>query len=375
MPEVIVVGGGIVGSSVAYHLARSDVDVLLVDRRDEGRATTAGAGIISPVTSTSHDDAWFDLAAAAVRIYPDLDAALREAGVEETGYAASEVMTVAADRAERPTFDAAREQILDRRRRRGHPPAGELYEIAPDEAVDRFPPLGDVHRALIYEGGARVDGQAFASALRLAAETAGGTVRNGEVEKLQLAGDAVTGAVVDDQDVPADQVVIAGGAWSPTFADQLDLGIPVTPQRGQIAHLDVGTDTGSWPIIAAFRGHYLVPWPDGRVAAGATREDDVGYEPHRTVAGVREVMDEALRVAPGLAEAAVREIRVGLRPATPDELPVLGPVPTVDGVHLATGHGPTGLTIGPYTGKLVAQSVRDETPDRSLEPYGLGRFA
>ena len=69
------------------------------------------------------------------------------------------------------------------------------------------------------------------------------------------------------------------------------------------------------------------------------------------------------------------EVRVGLRPATPDELPVLGPIPTVEGVHLATGHGPTGLTIGPYTGKLVAQVVRGTSPDRPIAPYGIGRFA
>lgn len=374
MTEVIVVGGGIVGASVTYHLATAEVDVLLVDRAHEGRATAAGAGIVSPVTSTSHDDAWYDLAADAAEYYPDLDDELRDAGVAETGYAATAVMVVAADRDERATFDAARERILDRRRRRGNPPADQLYELAPKEAAERFPPLGDVHRALYYEGGARVDGRTFAAALRTAATTAGATDRTGTVERLRIDDGRVVGAVVDGDTITADRVVIAGGAWSPAFGAQLGVSIPVAPHRGQIAHLDVSGETGSWPIVTAFHGHYLVPWPDGRVATGATREAGVGYDPTMTVAGVREVLSEAMRVAPGLDEAGIRDLRVGLRPATTDELPVLGPVPTVDGVHLATGHGPTGLTIGPYTGKLVAQSVREETPDRSISPYGLDRF-
>lgn len=375
MTDVIVVGGGIVGSSVTYHLARAGEDVCLIDRSDAGRATAAGAGIVSPVTSTSHDDVWFDLAAEAARNYPDLDAAVRDTGAEATGYHPCDVMVVAANRDERPTFDTARERIFDRQRRRGHPPDDELYELAPTEAAERFPPLGEVHRALYYEGGARVDGRAFAGALRTAAAIEGAEIRDGDVERLEIGNSAVRGAVVDGETVTATDVVIAGGAWSTAFAAQLDVSIPVTPQRGQIAHLDVDGETGAWPIVTAFHGHYLVPWSDGRVAAGATRESGSGFDPTTTVAGVQEVTSEALRVAPGLSDAGFSEIRVGLRPATADELPVLGPVPTVDGVHLATGHGPTGLTIGPYTGKLVAQRVRGETPDRSIEPYGLDRFA
>ena len=115
-------------------------------------------------------------------------------------------------------------------------------------------------------------------------------------------------------------MVIAGGAWSRRFSDQLGLDIPVAPQRGQIIHLDLGgADTSSWPIVSAFRDHYMVPWPDSRVAAGATRETGSGFEPKATAAGIVEVLSEALRVAPGLAGASIRETRVGLRPlsATP----------------------------------------------------------
>jgi D-amino-acid dehydrogenase len=149
----------------------------------------------------------------------------------------------------------------------------------------------------------------------------------------------------------------------------------VAPQRGQIIHLGLhGTDTSRWPMISAFHHHYMVAWPDSRVVVGATRETGSGFAPHTTAAGVRETLGEALRVAPGLAGAEVREIRVGLRPFTSDTLPVLGPVPGVRGAFLVTGHGPTGLTLGAYSGKLVATQMLGKTPATDLSPFSVARF-
>jgi D-amino-acid dehydrogenase len=127
-------------------------------------------------------------------------------------------------------------------------------------------------------------------------------------------------------------------------------------------------------MISAFHHHYLVAWPDSRVVAGATRETGSGFAPHTTAAGVREVLAEAVRVAPGLGPAEVREIRVGLRPFTADGLPVLGPVPGVRGAFLVTGHGPTGLTLGAYSGRVVARQMLGEPPGTDLEPYSIARF-
>lgn len=132
--------------------------------------------------------------------------------------------------------------------------------------------------------------------------------------------------------------------------------------------------TDDWPILGGYHGHYMVPWADGHVACGATREEGSGFDPRATAAGVREVLDEALSLAPGLSDATFREVRVGLRPSTEDGLPVLGEVPDVDGAFLATGTGPTGLTIGPYSGKLVADVVRGEEPVVDLGVFSVGRF-
>jgi D-amino-acid dehydrogenase len=170
--------------------------------------------------------------------------------------------------------------------------------------------------------------------------------------------------------------VLAAGAWSKDLGRSLGLDIPVEPQRGQIVHLGLpGVDTSAWPIVLAFRGHYMVPWDDSRVVVGATRETGSGFLPHTTAAGVAEVLGEALRVAPGLAGAEIREIRVGLRPASRDGLPIVGPVPAVANLLLAIGHGAVGLQLGPYSGKVLAEMVAHGTAEADIGPFSLARFA
>jgi D-amino-acid dehydrogenase len=171
-------------------------------------------------------------------------------------------------------------------------------------------------------------------------------------------------------------VVIAGGAWSSAFAAQLGVRLPIVPQRGQIIHLHLpDEETAAWPIITAFHGHYLVPWPDRRVVVGATRESGSGFSARTTAVGIHEVLGEALRVAPGLAGATIGEIRVGLRPATPDHLPLLGPVPTVRNTYIAAGHGATGLQLGPYSGKLLADLIGGRPADAEMAALAVSRFS
>jgi D-amino-acid dehydrogenase len=181
--------------------------------------------------------------------------------------------------------------------------------------------------------------------------------------------------VVDGEEISAGSVIIAGGAWSRVFGEQLGVEIPIEPLRGQIIHLGLpGVETAGWPIIEPFHGHYMVCWPDSRVVCGATREL-AGFAPYVTAAGVHEVLSEALRVAPGLAAAEIREIRVGLRPYTADHLPVLGEVPGVEGVYLATGMGATGLHLGPYSGKLAAEWAMGQESEADIAAFGVRRFS
>ena len=180
--------------------------------------------------------------------------------------------------------------------------------------------------------------------------------------------------VVDGEEIGASAVVVAGGAWTRRLGKQLGVQLPVGPVRGQIAHLGVADhDTGSWPIVQQVYGHYMVPWADHRVAVGATVEE-AGFAPDVTAGGVNEIMREALRVMPGLAGATLGEVRVGLRPTSLDDSPLIGPLPGVAGVFVATGHGANGLLLGPVSGKLMADVVLGRDPELDLTPFSPARF-
>jgi D-amino-acid dehydrogenase len=369
--DAIVIGGGVVGASTAYHLTRAGMRTLLVDRRDVGRATDAGAGILSTAANIDDPDPIERFEARAAAYYPDLIEHLRADDGGDTGYAACGSLTVAIAEDE---LAHLRQILTGERRWRAAKDHG-YGEIGPDEAKTRFPPLAWVKGAIHCGRGARVDGRLLAGALLRAAEMRGLEVRDASVEEVVIDHGAVAGVRSAGERIASGHVVIAAGAWSKELGARVGIEIPVAPQRGQIIHLGLaGSDTGAWPIVLAFRGHYIVPWADGRVAVGATRETGSGFAPHTTAGGVIEVLTEALRVAPGLAQAEIREIRVGLRPASPDGLPILGRVPGIPNLLMATGHGAVGLQLGPYSGKVVAGMIAGGKAETEIGPFSLARF-
>lgn len=191
---------------------------------------------------------------------------------------------------------------------------------------------------------------------------------------LQCKDGNVEGVQVEDLIIATDRVILAGGAWSNQYRDLIGIDIPIEPQKGQILHLDMRETTSSWPVVLGFHSHYMLTFPDHRVVVGATRETGSGYDTEVTVGGVQEVVNEALRIAPGLSRGRVVEVRVGLRPATPDLLPILGEVPSVKGLYLAAGHGANGLTAGAFSGIAVSRQVMDVEVGIDLEPYSIQRF-
>jgi D-amino-acid dehydrogenase len=371
--DVIVIGGGIVGASAAYHLARSGAAITLVDRADQGQATAAGAGIISPATSLRAPATWFPLAFRAVSYYADLLDQLAEDGEPTTGYEVVGMLTVAASPEEAARLPELL-QLIDERKSAGAPNIGDAAVVEDAQARSLFPALAPTYGAIHTSGAARVDGRLLRDALTRAAGRRGARIIHGSAE-ITVDGSRATAVRVEGDELPASAVLLAGGAWSSAIADQLGLLVPVHPQRGQILHLELPqTDTTRWPIVVGLHSHYLLTFPTSRVVAGATREDTAGFDYRMTAGGVHEALSEALRVAPGLAPATLREIRIGLRPASPDGLPVLGRVPGLENVYLATGHGATGLQLGPYSGAAVASLALGAPPDLDLAPYSPDRF-
>lgn len=375
MYDLIVIGGGIVGMSAAYHAVAAGARTLLVDRGDAGKASLAGAGILAPETSSIESDDWYSLAIAAVDYYPQLVAQLKAQGITETGYAPTKSLIVAVSPDEDERFAKAQQLMQVRQQRFGRPAADQMYTVDTEAARQIFPPIADIRAGMGFQGAARIDAATLMRAMQQVAQQRHGLhIRRDTVERLIMQDDSITAVVISGERVTATAFLIAGGAWSPALASQLKLNLPIVPQRGQIAHLLLsGVDTRDWPVILAFHGHYMVPWPDNRMVVGATREF-VGYQPHTTAKGIHELLAEALRVAPGLADASIGEVKVGLRPSSPDLLPILGRVPSVENVYLATGHGASGLQLGPYSGKLVAELALGREPANPLHAFSCDRF-
>jgi glycine/D-amino acid oxidase-like deaminating enzyme len=375
MYDVMVAGGGVVGATAAYLCARGGLRTLLLDRVDTGRATDAGAGIIAPRTST-RSEALFELGLRSGDFYPTLLGYLAEDGGGDTGYARCGDLRVAVTEDELAHFGALVAALGARRAQHGYPTAEEVREVSPDDARALFPPLARPLRALHDRTAARVDGRLLNQALLKAAAGRKVTYVRASADRLMVEGGRAVGIAAGAEVHRAGSVIIAGGAWTPELAGPLGVTIAVAPQRGQIIHLQVpDRATGDWPVVHAFHDHYIVSWAGGRVVAGATRETGSGFDPRITAAGVHEVLGEALRVAPGLNGAAMLETRVGLRPLSADGLPVVGPIPGVAGAYVATGHGPSGLTLGPYSAALVTELVLGRAPALDLTPFRVDRFA
>jgi D-amino-acid dehydrogenase len=370
--DVAVVGGGLVGASVAYELACRGASVALVDAAHPGRASDAGAGIVSPETFHEPDPAWFAFGVGAARHLRSLVARLAEDGVDPGPLAFAECgsLVVAQAEHEDPWFTEVHALITTR--------SPTVTEIPTGAARAMFPPLGPLWRALHSPSSARVD-----------AQRRGVTLVSMEALGVKRRGERVTAVLGADDTVPCDALVVAGGAWSSSAGQWLGHELPVTPTKGQIAHVvlpgipgaggagsesGAGVDSGRWPIVQSILNFYLVPWPGGRVACGGTFEPDAGFDVRVTAGGVRDLLRECVAIAPGLARATFHEVRVGLRPTTADDRPLLGRLPGTSNVHVCTGHGANGLLLGPYSGALVADAVTDGVP-AAMAPYDPGRFA
>jgi len=359
--RVAVIGAGILGASTAFHAARAGAEVVIVDHAHSGQATAAGAGIVCPWAGETDDPDFDRIAAAGGAYYSELLPAL--AG-QDLGFSRVGALCVATNDDE---LDALEHVV--RQRRATAPAAGAITRIAATEARKLFPPLHPALGAVHIAGAARVDGRKLAAALLHAARSHGATTREG-LARLVTEGDRVTGVALGAEMIAADVVVVAAGAWAPALLEPIGLALAVAPQRGQIVHLGLaGQATGAWPVVLPRGSHYLLAFDDARVVVGATRENDAGFDYRVTAAGQAEVLHEALKVAPGLARATVLETRIGFRPVGPDLRPLLGRALDHAGLLIGNGLGPSGLTIGPLAGRLLAEVALGQVPAFNMAPY------
>lgn len=363
--RVVVVGSGVAGASTAWALARAGAHVTVVDKGSRGQATAAGAGIIQPWSSAVAGP-FYDLYAAGAEFYPVFARLLAEDGTADVGYAVTGSLVVDADPARLDEVEAR----VRARTGRGSA-AGTTTRLSPGEARSLFPPLAPGLAGLHVSGGARVDGRRLRAGLLGAARRLGADIRDGEAT-LGTGAHGRPVVSVGGARVDGDLVVAAAGAWTNLLLAPMGVELPVEPQRGQLAHLfQPGAGTDGWPSVLPLARHYLVAFEEGRVVVGATRESGSGFDPRVTAGGLREVLDDALAVAPGLAGASLLETRVGLRPLAtgPTGGPVIGAVPGHPGLFVNAGFGAAGLTMAPVVGHALAQQILTGTSELDLAPF------
>lgn len=372
MSTIAVIGGGIVGASTAYHLAKAGVDTVLVDGEQPGKATSAGAGIVAPGTSTRPLPQFYELAQPAVSYYATLASDLESLNEKDCGYEVCGSLMVA-DTEEKAAKHPEYRALMEQRREDGMPNLGDISEISPADAKRMLPILGDMYSAIHIAGSARVDGRTMREALTLAAQKLGVRVipGNGAIE---IQSDRVVGVITEQESIPVDAVVVAAGAWTNTVLDPTGFSLPINPQKGQIVHLDMPEqETSRWPILGWGESQYQLSFGPNRVVCGATREFNSGYDTRVTPAGVKHILDEQLRICPGLANSTLVDVRVGLRPYSDDALPYIGMVPGMENLVVSSGHGPSGLQLGPYSGLLAAELAQGLQPSTNIESFRLDR--
>jgi D-amino-acid dehydrogenase len=376
MIHVAIIGGGVVGASVAHRLLQLGAAATLIDREDEGRATAAAAGLLPPLDHFIGVEAVLPLLAAARAHYPELVGSLARAGHADVGYEVIGALQIASreeELGELPRLAAE----CERRHAAGFSHIGEISLVTAAQARSLFPLLGSaVLGALFCSGAARIDGRRLLAALRAQVLERGGRCIRAGASPLLQSGRVVGVSLESGETLAADAVVIAGGAWSGAALAPLGVSLPVRPQRGQLLHVELpGHVTARWPLVLGFSHQYLLGFPQRRLVIGATREDDGGFEPRATVGGVSAVLAEATRLAPALREATLLETRVGLRPISADRAPLLGPLREFPNVFVATGHGGYGIEVGPYSGALVAELIAGHRPALDLSPFDPERWS
>ncbi|MFO0891503.1 MAG: glycine oxidase ThiO [Isosphaeraceae bacterium] len=370
--DVVIVGGGVIGLSIAYVLAREGLGVTVLDRgRLGGEASGAGAGLIPPTGDEGRRPSRVPIAALrswSASLFSDWSAALREETGVDNGYRRCGGVDVAWTEIEAQALRA------DAGRWRAEGIACE--RLAPADYPRVEPALNrDLPLAYFLPDRAQIRNPRHLRALAAAATSRGATLLpDHEVQRLDRRGDRVAAVQTRQGEFPCKWVVVASGAWSGRLLEHVGVRAPTPPVKGQIVLL-----RDDRPLLRRIVEHgkdYLVPRDDGRILVGAT-EEDAGFDTRPTEASYRMLLDRAIRLCPVLADARVEATWAGLRPGSIDGKPYIGPAPGFRNLVLATGHQRAGLQLSPATAELVADLVLGRPlridpspfrPDRDPQP-------
>jgi glycine oxidase len=376
--DVAVVGAGVIGLASAWRLAQQGLSVAVFDPAPGSGASGVAAGMLAPVTEARlGEEPLLRLNHASWMRWPEFAVEVAADSGRSIGYRAEGTLMVALVADDRAVLD----DLASRHRAMGLT----VEPLRGREARRLEPGLAPrVRSGLLATGERAVDPAALVQALAAASTAAGAVLVRAPVERLvTTAGDRVAGVAVpagsgQEQIIGADTVVLAAGCRSATITGLPEqVRPPVRPVKGQV--LTLRPPSGDTPLTRTVRGIvrgesvYLVPRDDGRVIVGATVEER-GWDTRATAGGAYELLRDALALVPGLDDAELVAVRAGLRPGSPDDLPMIGPS-AVEGLVVATGHHRNGVLLTPVTADAVVAAVAGDPMPDEVVPCDPGRFA
>ena len=368
--DVVIIGGGIIGCAIAYYLRKSGVEVTVVEKGDIGaEASSAAAGLLAPLGSLSGPGPLADLLLASWSIYPTLVPELEQASGVHLAYEQSGSLRVARNP---KNIDNLRKRIT------AWQPLGlKMQWLTGDEARQREALLApDISAAIYAPEEAQVKAPHVVKAFARAATNLGAKLcAHHNVIGMDFHRNKVTRVCTDQGlEIACEHVIVATGAWTRNLERLLDISLPVEPQRGQILTLKQPSSPPP-PLKHIIFGEaiYLAPKNNGTIVVGATKEE-VGFEKHLTAGGIGWLLSTAVRLLSGLEGAAIDQMWAGLRPKTPDNLPILGNAPSLENVILAVGHGSIGIMLSAITGKSITELVTTGHVPEIIAPFSVERF-
>jgi glycine oxidase len=369
--DVIVIGGGLIGCSIALRLAQAKLRVMVLDRGEPGaEASRAAAGMIAPQGETPEPDAFFSLCAASHALYPGFISEVEELSGQEVGFRREGSLLVAVKEKQ----VAELEKLYWTQTRAGLP----LERLTPASLQHKMPGLSSkIRLALGVSEDYWVDNEKLTHAVIEATQRLGVTfhahcaaedlkVRENRVEAIH----ANSGRGGGTTPFSAGCFVLAAGCWSEAVAAQVGLALPMQPCRGQMMEFESPREL---PYVIRGGSHYLVPRAARRVVVGTTVEY-AGFDKAVTAEGLQSILEGAMRFAPFLKDCVFRRAWAGLRPDTLDHRPVLG-YSKLQNLILATGHFRHGILLAPVTAQQISELVLAGSTSLSLEAYRPTRFA
>jgi len=352
-----IAGGGIIGLAVAFRLAQGGARVTVFDSGKPGQATQAAAGMLAPLAESAAGASIEPMGVPSLRRYPAFLDDIAAAGGVRVPLNGPGIMRLAHSAEEAEALLAA----VERNRTTGLP----MCLIDPAELRRMEPEIGvPVVLASHSPAEQHVTPPDLLATLKTACNAMGVEILTGEILGFATHNGHIQGICTDNGMISCDRVIVAGGVWSRELLEPLGILIPIMPVKGQVVHLHPAKP----PLRHTLFGHglYLVPRPNGDLLVGATEEPEKGFDAQPTEPEIAGLISGATILVPTLRGAVRAHTRVGLRPVTPDKLPLIGMAPGYDNLILAAGHGRNGILMTPITADIVADFALKGIPPPSL---------